>query len=187
MGSRPSSLYHWISNGNNYRLMHAIFHIKTVIIPRDRYRPEGRYRSRDNNSPDMERGMHSSIYHIFQHWIKKNKFIFPHRHQTYGYEWSILVESSASETPTNLSSLNVDIFKTTINSWAEVTSWGSRETWYRVIRGLPRWQILLWHFRCLCMGKIDVITYKYVIKCNKVLNVSDFQGVVPILNLLFIT
>ena len=68
-----------------------------------------------------------------------------------------------------------------------VTSWGSREAWYRVIRVLPRWQISLWHFWCLCMGKIDVITYKYVIKCNKVLNVSDFQGVVPILNLLFIT
>ena len=164
MGSRPSSLYHWISNGNNYRLMHAIFHIKTVIIPRDRYRPEGRYRSRDNNSPDMERGMHSSIYHIFQHWIKKNKFNFPHRHQTYGYEWSISVEGSASETPTNLSSLSVDIFQTTINSWAEVTSWGSREAWYRVIRVLPRWQISLWHFRCLRKGKIDVITYKYVIK-----------------------
>ena len=25
----------------NYRLMHALFHIKTVIIPGDRYRPEG--------------------------------------------------------------------------------------------------------------------------------------------------
>ena len=25
----------------NYRLMHALFHIKAVIIPRDRYRPEG--------------------------------------------------------------------------------------------------------------------------------------------------
>jgi hypothetical protein len=24
-----------------YRLMHALFHIKTVIVPRDRYRPEG--------------------------------------------------------------------------------------------------------------------------------------------------
>jgi hypothetical protein len=28
---------------------------------------------------------------------------------------------------------------------------------------LPRWQISLWYFRCLRMGKIDVITYKYVI------------------------
>jgi hypothetical protein len=26
---------------NIYRLMHALLHIKTVIIPRDRYRPEG--------------------------------------------------------------------------------------------------------------------------------------------------
>ena len=24
-----------------YRLMHTLFHIKTIIIPRDRYRPEG--------------------------------------------------------------------------------------------------------------------------------------------------
>ena len=51
----------------------------------------------------------------------------------------------------------------TINSWAEVTSWGSREAWYRVIGGLSWWQISLWHFRCLRRGKIDVITYKYVI------------------------
>jgi hypothetical protein len=110
----------------NYRLMHALFHIRTVIIPRNRYQPEGfsprvdigrgmttvqiwkkacinlfityfnieftyfnieftyfnielkrtqlishththqtmsdRYRLRDDNSPDMEKGMHCSIY-----------------------------------------------------------------------------------------------------------------------------
>ena len=41
------------SYGNfNYRLMHALFHIRTVIIPRDRYR------WRDDNSPDIEKGMH---------------------------------------------------------------------------------------------------------------------------------
>ena len=34
---------------------------------------------------------------------------------------------SASETPTNLSSLDADIFQTTIDSWTEVTPWGSRE------------------------------------------------------------
>jgi hypothetical protein len=34
-----------------YRLMHALFHIRAVIIPRDWYR--SRY-----NSPDMEKGMH---------------------------------------------------------------------------------------------------------------------------------
>ena len=114
----------------------------------------------------MEKGNH-----IFQHWIKKNKINFPHRNQTYGYEWSISVEgNSASETPTNLSSLNVDIFQTTIDSWAELTSWGSREACYRVIRVLPRWQISLWHFRCLRMGKIDVIAYKDVINNFKYLS-----------------
>ena len=98
---------------NNYRLMHALFRIRTVIIPRDRYRPEGfrprvdigrgmitvliwkkacinlfityfnielkrtkltshtdtklmdmsdRYRLRDDNSSDMEKGIHWPIY-----------------------------------------------------------------------------------------------------------------------------
>jgi hypothetical protein len=92
--------------------MHALFHIRTVVTPRDRYRPEGFsprvdigrgitvliwkkacinlfityfnielkrtkltshtdtnyidmsdwYRLRDDNSPDMEKGMHLSIY-----------------------------------------------------------------------------------------------------------------------------
>ena len=37
-----------------------------------------------------------------------------------------------------------------------------REAWNRVIRVLPRWQISLWHFLCLRICKIDVITYKYV-------------------------
>jgi hypothetical protein len=47
--------------------------------------------------------------------------------QTYGYERLISVEGSAYKTPTNLSSLEVDIFQTTINSWVEVTSLVSRE------------------------------------------------------------
>ena len=99
-----------ISNQNNYRLMHALIHIRTVIIPRDRSWPEGFsprvdicrgmitvliskkacnnlfityfnielkrikltsnthqtmsdwYRLRDDNSPDMEKGMHCYIY-----------------------------------------------------------------------------------------------------------------------------
>ena len=132
--------------------MHALFHIKTVIIPRTltwgtyrslgmiavlktsgRYRCLGmitfliwkmacidlfityfnielkrtklnshtdtkllnmsdRYWLRDDNSPGMEKGMHSSMYYISQHWIKKNKINVPHRHQTYGYEWSIMVQ-----------------------------------------------------------------------------------------------
>ena len=130
------------------------FSISRLIIPRDRYRPECRYRSRDNKFWFGKR------HHIFE---LKRTILASNRHQTYGYEWSLSVEGSASEMPTNLSSLNVDIFQTTIDSWAEVTSWGSREAWYRVIRVLPRWQISLWHLRCLRMGQIDVITDKYVI------------------------
>ena len=140
----------------HYRLMHALFHIRTVIIPRDPYRPEGRYRSRDDNRPDMEKSMHLSIYHIFQHWIKKNKINF----FVFGFFiFSTKVSVSASETPTNLSSLDADIFQTTIDSWAEVTSYGSREAWHRVIRVLPRYLPMAW-YRC---GTSGVITYKYVI------------------------
>jgi hypothetical protein len=61
--------------------------------------------------------------------------------------------------------------------------WGSREACYRVIRVLPPCQISLWHFRCLCMGKIDVITYKYVInsfntiwKCYDVLETFEITN-----------
>ena len=89
-----------------YRLMHALFDIKTVIIPRNRYRPEG-------FSPrvDIGRGMITVLIWkkacinlilfitYFNIELKKNKINFPHRHQTYGYEWSI----SAFETSTNLS------------------------------------------------------------------------------------
>jgi hypothetical protein len=37
---------------STYRVMHALFHIKTVITPRDRYRPEG-----FSPSVDIGRGM----------------------------------------------------------------------------------------------------------------------------------
>ena len=131
--------------------MHTLFHIRTVIIPRDRYQPE-----RFSPRVDIGRGMitvliwkkHAlSIYHIFQHWIKKNNinffvfgfFIFPTNESV-----------SPSETPTNLSSL-ADIFQTTIDSWAEVTSQGSREAWYRVIRILPRYRPIAW-YRCGTSG-----------------------------------
>ena len=46
--------------------MHALFNIRTVIIPRERYHPEG-FSPRGDNSPEMEKGMHLSINHIFQH------------------------------------------------------------------------------------------------------------------------
>jgi hypothetical protein len=38
---------------------------------------EGRYRSRHDHSPGMEKGMHYSMYRIFQHWNKINKVNFP--------------------------------------------------------------------------------------------------------------
>ena len=103
-----------------YRLMHALFHIKTVIISRDRYRPEG-------FSPrvDIGRGMITVLIWIkacinlvityFNIELKRTK-LTSHTHQICGYEWSISVEGSASETPTILSSLNVNIFQMTIDS-----------------------------------------------------------------------
>jgi hypothetical protein len=69
--------------------MHALFHIKTVIIPGDPYRPEG-------FSPrvDIGRGMITVLIWkracinlfitYFNIELKKNNF--PHRHQTYEYE-----------------------------------------------------------------------------------------------------
>ena len=79
-----------------YRVVQALFLIRTIIIPRYRYRPEGFtyfkielkrrkltshththqtmsdwYQLRDDNSPDMENGMHCSIhneawYHVIR-------------------------------------------------------------------------------------------------------------------------
>ena len=52
--------------------MHALFHIRTVIIPRDRYRPEGQYRSRDDNSPEMEKRINLFITY-FNIELKRTK------------------------------------------------------------------------------------------------------------------
>jgi hypothetical protein len=98
--------------------MHVLFHIKTVIIPRDRYRPEG-------FSPrvDIGRGMITVLIWkkactnlfitYFNIELKRTK-LTSHTDTKLMDEWSISVEGSASETPTSLSSLNVDIFQTTI-------------------------------------------------------------------------
>ena len=99
----------------NYRLMHALFHIKTVIIPRDRYQPEG-------FSPrvDIRRGMITILI-----WKKAciNLFI------TY---------------------FNIELrgLISCYQSFASISAHGL---------------LSQWHFWCLRMGKIDVITYKYVI------------------------
>ena len=160
----------WVLLGcETYRLMHSLFHIKTVIIPIVRYRPEG-------FSPrvDIGRGMITVLI-----WKKAciNLFIT-------NFNIELKRTKLASHTDTKLMDMS-DRYRLRVllpkrqqifprwtstfskwlwsDSWAEVTSWGSREAWYCVIRVLPRWQISLWHFRCLRMGKIGVITYKYVI------------------------
>jgi hypothetical protein len=144
--------------------MHALFHIKTVIILRNWYRPVS-FSSR----VDICRGMITVLI-----WKKAciNLFI------TY-FNIELKRAKLTSHTDTKLMDMSdryrlrallpkhQQIFPRWTSTFSKrqltVTSWGSREAWYRVIRVLPRWQISLWHFWCLCMGKIDVITYKYVI------------------------
>ena len=131
-----------------YRYMHAPFHIITRALTWGTISF-----SRDDNSPEspradigwgmitvlnVEKGMHWSIYHISQHWIKKNKINVPHRYQTNGYVWiTTAVEPAFCFCFRNThTSFLAGIFQMTINSWVEVTSWGSREAWYPVIRDL---------------------------------------------------
>ena len=121
-----------------YILMHALFHIRTAIIPRDRYRPEG-------FSPrvDIGRGMITVLI-----WKKAciNLFI------TY---------------------FNIEIKRTKLTSHTHQTM--SVKIWKNacIVLFIKRLDIMLSEFcpdiavalRCWClrMGKIDVITYKYVI------------------------
>jgi len=141
-----ANIYNWQMNAI-YRLMHALFHIWTVIIPRDRYRPDGRYRSRDDNSLDMEKACINLFITYFDIELKSTKLTsssflcLDFKHESV----------SASETPTNLSLLDADIFQTSIDSWAEVTSRGSQDAWYRVIRVLPQYLPMGW-YRCGTSG-----------------------------------
>ena len=106
--------------------MHALFHIKTVIVPRDRYRPEG-----FSQRVDIGRGMITVLM-----WKKAciNLFITYFnielkRTKLTSHTDTKLMDMSdqyrlrddnrpdmesvpASETPTNLSSLEADIFQT---------------------------------------------------------------------------
>jgi hypothetical protein len=103
-----------------YGLMHALFHIWTVIIPRDQYpRPDGRYWSRDDNSLDMEKGMH----YYFNIELKRTK-LTSSSFLCLDFKHESVFDS---ETPTNLSLLDADIFQMLIDSWAEVTSTGSQD------------------------------------------------------------
>jgi hypothetical protein len=157
----------------NYRLMHALFHIKTVIIPRDQYRPEG-----FSQRVDIGRGMITVLI-----WKKECIHLFI----TY-FNIELKRTNLTSHTDTKLMDMS-DRYRLRLllpkrqqifPCWASTFSkrqltvgrkWrhGDHERLDIVLsRVLPRWQISLWHFRCSRMGKIDVITYKYVIKNNNV-------------------
>ena len=200
-----------------YRLIRALFHIRSVIIPRNRYRPKG-------FSPrvDIGRGMitvliwekaYINLFITYFNIELKRIKLTSHTDTKLvdRSDWYRLRDSSPDmETPIHLSSLDTDLFQTKIDSWAEVTSWGSRGTWYRVyicpwvtriiqalsvsdslrllndrrernittgLFRLAHGVISLWDFRCLRMGKIDVITYKYVIMINN--RLTDWICILP--------
>ena len=87
----------FISLCDNYKLMHTLFHIRTVIIPRDRYRPEG-------FSPRVDIGWGMIIVLIwkkacinllityFNIELKRTKLISHTHTHTPNYEWLISVE-----------------------------------------------------------------------------------------------
>jgi hypothetical protein len=103
--------------------MHALFHIETVIIPRDRYRPEG-FSSRVDIGWGMitvliwKKTCINLLITYLNIELKRTKL-------TSHTDTKLMDMSDRYRLRFNLSSLNVDIFLTTINSWAEVTSWGS--------------------------------------------------------------
>ena len=151
-----------------YRLMHALFHIKTVIIPRDRYRPEG-------FSPwvDIGRGMITvliwkeawiNLYTYFNIELKRTKLT--------SHTDTKLMDMSDRYRLRVLLPKRQQIFPRWMSTFSKrqltvgrMWRYAAHERLDIVLsRVLPRWQISLWHFRCLRMGKIDVITYTYVIK-----------------------
>jgi len=138
--------------------MHALFHIRTVIILRDRYRSEG-FSSR----VDIGRGMITVLQWkkacinlfitYFNIELKRTK-LTSHtdtKLMDMSDRYRLRDNSPDMETPTNISLLDAELFQTTIDSWEEVMSWGSREAWYRVIRVLPRYLPMGW-YRCGTSG-----------------------------------
>ena len=80
-----------------------------------------------------------SIYHIFQHWIKKNTINFPHRHQTY-MDMSDRYRLRDDNSPV----------------MEKVMHWSiHRKAWYRVIRFLPRYWPMGWY----CCGTSGVYVW----------------------------
>ena len=129
-----------------YRLMHLLFHIRTVIIPSDQYQPEG-------FSPRVDIGWgmitvliwkkaYINLFITYFNIELKRIKLTSHtdtKLMDMSDRYRLRDNNPDMETPTTLSSLDADFFQTTIDSWAEVTSYGSREAWYHVIR------VLLWY------------------------------------------
>jgi hypothetical protein len=131
----------------NYRLMCALFHIRTVIIQRDRYRPEG-------FSPRVDIGWGMITVLI---WKKAciNLFI------TY---FNIQIKRTKLTSHIHTKLWVIDI------GWGMITVLIWKKAW--IVLFIKRLDIMLseiapisahglislWHFQCLRMGKIDVIT-----------------------------
>ena len=125
-------IFIFISLCDNYKLMHTLFHIRTVIIPRDRYRPEG-------FSPRVDIGWGMIIVLIwkkacinlfityFNIELKRTKLI-SHTHQTMS-DWYRLRDDNS---PDMEKGMHCSIYK---------------EAWYHVIRVLPRYLPMGW-YRC---------------------------------------
>ena len=115
-----------------YRLMYAFFHIRTIIIQRNRYRPKG-FSPRVNICRGMitvliwKKAYINLFITYFNIELKRIKLTSDTDTKLTDMSDRLRDNSSDMETPTNLSSLDTDLFQTTIDSWAEVTSWGSRE------------------------------------------------------------
>jgi hypothetical protein len=169
--------------------MHALFHIRTVIIPTNRYRPEG-----FSLRVDIGRGM-ITVLILKKSYI--NLFI------TY-FNIELKRIELTSHTDTKLMDMSngyrlrdnsPDIWKhqqifphrTPTFSKRQLTvgrKWrhGAHEgliSCYQCFAPISaHGMISLWHFRCLRMGKIDVITYKYVINnCSTSLCVNRIPTV----------
>ena len=138
-----------------YGLMHALFHIRTVVIPRDRYRPEG-------FSPrvDIGRGMTTvlkwkktciNLFIIYFNIELKRTKLTSHTDTKLIWIWVINI-GWGMITVLLWKKSRIDLFierlDIVLSDFCPIFAHG---------------QISLWHFRCLRMGKIDVITYKYVI------------------------
>jgi hypothetical protein len=148
--------------------MHALFHIRSVIIPRDRYRPEG-------FSPRVDIGggmitvliwkkacINLCIMHIFKLWIKKNKIYFPHRFFIFSTRVSLCFQNTNKSFLAGRRHFPNDNWKLGGSDVMGLTR-GLIACYQSFAPISAHGLISLWHFRCLRMVKIGVITYKYVI------------------------